>query len=177
MPTRTPTALHAKILTCVLFVALASDSGAAHGWRRGRHDHPPKAFAGFVPNNQRSRSANGPRSPERSTDPCRYSPQCIPNGIRISGSLNDDDDPTDATNNNEITDEMETTPFDDDPDGIPLFDTNERATLFGLEPNADLDGSLDNGLVFTGPIILFFSVYLTLSVFFGDDIPPLDLTM
>ncbi|KAL7534509.1 hypothetical protein ACHAXR_007264 [Thalassiosira sp. AJA248-18] len=67
-------------------------------------------------------------------------------------------------------------PILDDPDGIPLFDTNERATLFGLEPNTDYD-PLDNGLQFTGPIILFFSIYVTLSLFGVGDMPPLDLSM
>ena len=63
---------------------------------------------------------------------------------------------------------------DVDPDGTPLFDTYERATLFGLEPKAELD-PLDNGLQFTGPIILFLSVYVTLALFLGDEVPPLDL--
>ena len=77
--------------------------------------------------------------------------------------------------------EHDTNRFVDDPDGIPLFDTNERqATLFGLEPNSDLDNPLDNGLQFTGPVILFLSVYATLSLFFADtDMapPPLDVSM
>ena len=56
-----------------------------------------------------------------------------------------------------------------DPAGVPLFDTNDRATLFGLEPNADVD-PLDNpGLQFTGPIIMFLSLYVTLSLFFAGD--------
>ncbi|KAL7450146.1 hypothetical protein ACHAWC_002120 [Mediolabrus comicus] len=60
-------------------------------------------------------------------------------------------------------------PGNDDPDGVPLFDTNERATLFGLEPNPDSD-PLDNpGLQFTGPLILFLSIYVTLSLFFPGD--------
>lgn len=65
-------------------------------------------------------------------------------------------------------------PYLDDQDGVPLFDANERGTLFGLEPKADLD-PLDNGLQFTGPVILFLSIYVTLSLFFADDVPPLDL--
>ena len=60
-------------------------------------------------------------------------------------------------------------PGNDDPDGVPLFDTNDRATLFGLEPNPDSD-PLDNpGLQFTGPLILFLSIYVTLSLFFPGD--------
>ena len=61
-------------------------------------------------------------------------------------------------------------PETEDPDGVPLFDTNEqRATLFGLEPNAARD-PLDNpGLQFTGPLILFLSIYVTLSLFFSGD--------
>jgi len=56
-----------------------------------------------------------------------------------------------------------------DPDGVPLFDTNDRATLFGLEPNAEMD-PLDNpGLQFTGPLIMFLSIYVTLSLFFAGD--------
>lgn len=56
--------------------------------------------------------------------------------------------------------------LEEDPDGVPIFD--QRATFFGLEPKAELD-PLDNGLAFTGPIILFFSVYLTLSLFFAGE--------
>ncbi|KAL9187185.1 hypothetical protein ACHAXT_010905 [Thalassiosira profunda] len=63
---------------------------------------------------------------------------------------------------------------DVDPDGTPLFDTYERATLFGLEPKAEVD-PLDNGLQFTGPIILLASIYVTLALFFADEVPPLDL--
>ncbi len=60
-------------------------------------------------------------------------------------------------------------PGNDDPDGVPLFDTNDRATLFGLEPNPESD-PLDNpGLQFTGPLILFLSIYVTLSLFFPGD--------
>ena len=59
-----------------------------------------------------------------------------------------------------------------DPDATPLFE-GERATLFGLEPKAELD-PLDNGLTFTGPIILLASIYLTISLWFVDDVPPLD---
>lgn len=57
-----------------------------------------------------------------------------------------------------------------DPEGIPIFDTNDRATLFGLEPNAEMD-PLDNnpGLQFTGPLIMFFSIYITLSLFTAGD--------
>eukprot|EP00585_Thalassiosira_rotula_P010716 CAMPEP_0196132990 /NCGR_PEP_ID=MMETSP0910-20130528/2396_1 /TAXON_ID=49265 /ORGANISM="Thalassiosira rotula, Strain GSO102" /LENGTH=185 /DNA_ID=CAMNT_0041392661 /DNA_START=95 /DNA_END=652 /DNA_ORIENTATION=+ len=95
-------------------------------------------------------------------------------------SSDDDNDiggPTNAAD--DITTEgiVNSSRYDDDPDGVPLFDTNERgATLFGLEPNADVD-PLDNGLQFTGPVILFFSVYVTLSLFLPDDMPPLDLSM
>mmetsp|Transcript_13070 Transcript_13070/g.24526 ORF Transcript_13070/g.24526 Transcript_13070/m.24526 type:complete len:164 (-) Transcript_13070:1828-2319(-) len=56
--------------------------------------------------------------------------------------------------------------LEEDPDGVPLFD--QRVTFLGLEPKAELD-LLDNGLAFTGPIILFFSVYLTLSLFFAGE--------
>ena len=63
--------------------------------------------------------------------------------------------------------------FNDDPDGVPLFDTNEQATLFGSEPRADVD-PLDNGLQFTGPIILLLSIYVTLFLFFAEDMHPLD---
>ncbi len=72
----------------------------------------------------------------------------------------DYDDSKDSENNG---------PDTNDPDGIPLFDTNDRATLFGLEPNAEMD-PLDNpGLQFTGPLILFMSIYVTLSLFFAGD--------
>ena len=58
---------------------------------------------------------------------------------------------------------------DDEVEGVPIFDSNDRATFFGLEPNAgDLPDPLDNGLQFTGPIVMIISVYVTLSLFFGD---------
>ncbi len=78
----------------------------------------------------------------------------------IFNSSDNDDSAKDSENNGSDT---------SDPDGVPLFDTNDRATLFGLEPNADLD-PLDNpGLQFTGPLILFLSIYVTLSLFFAGD--------
>ncbi len=59
---------------------------------------------------------------------------------------------------------------DDDVEGVAMFDSNDRATLFGLEPKAggDLPDPLDNGLQFTGPVVMLISVYVTLSLFFGD---------
>lgn len=74
-------------------------------------------------------------------------------------------------NDSSLSDDSEDiiSPGNDDPDGVPLFDTNDRATLFGLEPNPDSD-PLDNpGLQFTGPLILFLSIYVTLSLFFPGD--------
>ena len=56
-----------------------------------------------------------------------------------------------------------------DPDGVPLFDTNDRATLFGLEPNAEFDPIDNPGLQFTGPLIMFLSIYVTLSLIFAGD--------
>ena len=81
--------------------------------------------------------------------------------------------PTNAVDD-DIIEEGEDSPyFDvDDPDGVALVDTNERATLFGLEPRADVD-PFDNGLQFTGLIILLFSIIVTLCLFFADDMPPL----
>ena len=59
---------------------------------------------------------------------------------------------------------------DNDVEGVPIFDSNDRATFFGLEPKAggDLPDPLDNGLQFTGPLVMLISVYVTLSLFFGD---------
>ena len=79
---------------------------------------------------------------------------------------------------------LETPPEVEDPDGTPLFDTNNnRPTLFGLEPNNyDVDNDngeytgidpLDNGLQYTGPIIMMLSIYVTASLFFGEDAMPL----
>lgn len=91
-----------------------------------------------------------------------------------SNNYEEDGDPNNGAVDG-ITDEADPSRFDDDPDGVPLFDTNEsRATLFGLEPRENVD-PLDSGLQFTGPVILFLSVYVTLSLFFGDDMPPLDV--
>ena len=56
----------------------------------------------------------------------------------------------------------------EDLDGVPIFDTNKRVTFFGLEPNDELN-PLDNSLQFTAPIILFLSIYVTLSLFFSGD--------
>ncbi|KAL7494039.1 hypothetical protein ACHAWT_002954 [Skeletonema menzelii] len=75
-----------------------------------------------------------------------------------------------SDNNNDPAEDSENSrPEANDPDGVPLFDTNDRATLFGLEPNAEMD-PLDNpGLQFTGPLIMFLSIYITLSLFFAGD--------
>lgn len=81
--------------------------------------------------------------------------------MNASGKDNEKGDTDNANANSWLSEE--------DP-GVPLFDTNERATLFGLEPNAELD-SMDNGLMYTGPFILFFSIYFTISLLFGDDVP------
>ena len=55
---------------------------------------------------------------------------------------------------------------------------NKRATFFGLEPrelpslsdddNAPMLLSVDNGLQFTGPIVMILSIYFMLALFFGD---------
>ena len=75
-----------------------------------------------------------------------------------------------SDNNNDTAEDSENSRSEtDDPDGVPLFDTNDRATLFGLEPNAEMD-PLDNpGLQFTGPLIMFLSIYVTLSLFFAGE--------
>ncbi|EJK49037.1 hypothetical protein THAOC_32127 [Thalassiosira oceanica] len=58
-----------------------------------------------------------------------------------------------------------------DPDGVPIFDTNDRpATFLGLEPVAATDES-DPPLQVTGPIVMILSIYVTLSLFFGDGMP------
>ncbi|EJK74566.1 hypothetical protein THAOC_03744 [Thalassiosira oceanica] len=58
-----------------------------------------------------------------------------------------------------------------DPDGVPIFDTNDRpATFLGLEPVAASDES-DPPLQVTGPIVMVLSIYVTLSLFFGDGMP------
>ena len=59
----------------------------------------------------------------------------------------------------------------EDPDGVPIFDTNDRpATFLGLEPVAASDES-DPPLQVTGPIVMILSIYVTLSLFFGDGMP------
>lgn len=82
---------------------------------------------------------------------------------KSSDDYNDDETIDTPPNNNNDR-------YEDDPDGVPLFDTNDRATLFGLEPNSDVD-PLDNGLQFTGPLIMFASIYVCLSLVFGDGMP------
>jgi hypothetical protein len=82
---------------------------------------------------------------------------------KSTSTLNSSDDDNDLEDREIIRSETS------DPDGVPLFDTNDRATLFGLEPNVELD-PLDNpGLQFTGPLIMFLSIYVTLSLFFAGD--------
>ena len=64
---------------------------------------------------------------------------------------------------------------DDDDAKLDRTNDNKRATFFGLEPR-ELppieEGtpvlSVDNGLQFTGPIIMILSIYFTLALFFGD---------
>ncbi|KAL3789628.1 hypothetical protein HJC23_003177 [Cyclotella cryptica] len=99
------------------------------------------------------------RTSRFSTDPWRkkYGRQTV---RRVS----DDDDNIDNSNGENDMPLI-------DPNATPLFD--ERATLFGLEPKADLD-SLDNGLQFTGPIILLGSLYFMASLWFPEDVPPLN---
>lgn len=57
-----------------------------------------------------------------------------------------------------------------DPDGVPIFDTNMRPTFLGLEPVASSDDS-EPPLQVTGPIVMLLSIYVTLSLFFGDGMP------
>ena len=110
------------------------------------------------------------------------------NGVLCNNSPNNndnkEDDDTLNTPSSLLLDQilkLETSP-EEDPDGTPLFDTNnKRPTLFGLEPNNyDVDNDngeytgidpLDNGLQFTGPLIMMLSIYVTLSLFFGDGMP------
>jgi len=63
--------------------------------------------------------------------------------------------------------------FELSPDATPIFE-EKPATLFGLEPKAELD-PLDSGLTFTGPVILLVSIYITISLWFLDDVDPLDV--
>ena len=64
---------------------------------------------------------------------------------------------------------------DDDDAELDRTNNNKRATFFGLEPR-ELpqieEGtpvlSVDDGLQFTGPIIMILSIYFTLALFFGD---------
>jgi len=88
----------------------------------------------------------------------------------------EDDDDTISTPSSLLLDQilkLEKPPEEEDPDGTPLFDTNnKRPTLFGLEPNyidnddpsseyAGID-PLDNGLQFTGKsaLVLFYHVHV-----------------
>ncbi|KAL7519570.1 hypothetical protein ACHAWX_004330 [Stephanocyclus meneghinianus] len=84
-------------------------------------------------------------------------------GRTVIHASEDDDNINNSNDNNDI-------PLID-PNATPLFD--ERATLFGLEPKAELD-SLDNGLQFTGPIILLGSIYFMASLWFPEDVAPLN---
>jgi hypothetical protein len=80
-------------------------------------------------------------------------------GSILRSSSNDNNDNPSKTEVNTKLDE----------DATPIFEDNQ-VTFFGLEPKAELD-PLDNGLVFTGPIILLVSIYLTVSLWFVDDVP------
>jgi hypothetical protein len=79
---------------------------------------------------------------------------------------NDNDDVT--TNNNDAEKKL---------DSSTTNNNNKRATFFGLEPrelpsssddNTPMLLSVDNGLQFTGPIVMILSIYFTLALFFGD---------
>ena len=151
------TMLAKAILACLFsFVAAIGEGGAARGrWGAPAARTMPACFASHVRGGSlvirpASRSLSRPPSIRRTV-------------VWNSPDNGEVDAPEEAPS-----------PFLDDQDGVPLFDANERGTLFGLEPKADLD-PLDNGLQFTGPVILFLSIYVTLSLFFADDVPPLDL--
>ena len=65
--------------------------------------------------------------------------------------------------------------YDDDDAELDRTNNNKRATFFGLEPRElpPIDEgtpvlSVDDGLQFTGPIIMILSIYFTLALFFGD---------
>ena len=65
-----------------------------------------------------------------------------------------------------------------DADNVDIDESERRgATFFGLEPkslardengNASMD-TMDDGLQYTGPIVMMISLYVTLSLFFGND--------
>ncbi|KAL3816277.1 hypothetical protein ACHAXA_008085 [Cyclostephanos tholiformis] len=85
----------------------------------------------------------------------------------------------DKNNNNCIDDDD--VDFDESDSGVPTSsyssDQRQGATFFGLEPKAPARGAdgnflmdpLDDGLRFTGPIVMLISIYVMLSLFFGND--------
>jgi hypothetical protein len=119
--------------------------------------------------NQRRNSINCYISPwhdnyQQHRSSLRRSTQCT---TVLNLSLNNDDN--DVTNNNNDAEKKldSTTNY-----------SNKRATFFGLEPrepppSSDDDNtpmllSVDNGLQFTGPIVMILSIYFMLALFFGD---------
>lgn len=157
--TTRPTRRYLILLCLYLIIAINSEGSAVHAWQLTRD------------NNNRPLAMHS-RQSVVNIIPWRYQ-EGIQQQTMIKNSSDDNfsnDDEGRVKTEDDINDEV----FDD-PDGVPLFDTNERATFFGLEPNEELGDPLDNGLQFTGPIILFLSTYVTLSLFFPGDVPPPDL--
>jgi hypothetical protein len=155
---RYPRLLPLYIILTIIFVESKSKRSLVYGWQQRRY----KYHAAFTTTNNSLKNINNDQALVRYKKEDQHLGSIILN--KSSDDYNDEEtiDTLAPNNNNEIN---------EDPDGVPLFDTNDRTTtLFGLEPNSDVD-PLDNGLQFTGPLIMFASIYVCLSLVFGDGMP------
>ena len=158
---RYPRLLPLYIILTIIFVDSKSKRSLVYGWQQRRYK---KYHAAFTTTNNSLKNINNDhalvryKKEDQHCNPFHYQSIILK---KSSDDYNDEEtiDTLSPNNNNE------------DPDGVPLFDTNDRTTtLFGLEPNSDVD-PLDNGLQFTGPLIMFASIYVCLSLVFGDGMP------
>ena len=148
------------IILTIIFVDSKSKRSLVYGWQQRLY----KYHAAFTTTNNSLKNINNDHALVRYKKEDKH---CNPSHHQSIFLKNSSDD----YNDEETIDTLSLNDRDEDPDGVPLFDTNDRTTtLFGLEPNSDVD-PLDNGLQFTGPLIMFASIYVCLSLVFGDGMP------
>ena len=149
------------IILTIILVDSKSKRSLVYGWQQRRYK---KYHAAFTTTNNSLKNINNDHALVRYKKEDQHCNPFHYQSIILKKSSDD-------YNDEETIDTLSLNDRDEDPDGVPLFDTNDRTTtLFGLEPNSDVD-PLDNGLQFTGPLIMFASIYVCLSLVFGDGMP------
>ena len=157
---RYPRLLPLYIILTIIFVDSKSKRSLVYGWQQRRY----KYHAAFTTTNNSLKNINNDHASVRYKKEDKHCNPFHHQSIILKKSSDD-------YNDEETIDTLSLNDRDEDPEGVPLFDTNDRTTtLFGLEPNSDVD-PLDNGLQFTGPLIMFASIYVCLSLVFGDGMP------